>query len=64
MGEPKKRDKKPLARETSGEGAAPRKRRETSPTSEERAEPQRGNESEDDARLIDRKRDARNPRGL
>lgn len=53
----------PTARETAGEGAEPRKRKEGLASAEERAEPKRGNEPAD-GRLIDRRRDARNREGL
>jgi hypothetical protein len=64
MTDPKDRPKKPGARETSGEGAPKRTRTEGGPSAEEKANPRRGGSEEDDARLIDRNRDARNPRGL
>ena len=52
--------KLPTARETEGEGAVPRKRKEGSATADERAEPKRGDESAD-GHLIERQRDAHNP---
>ncbi|MEI9900490.1 MAG: hypothetical protein WDN31_10615 [Hyphomicrobium sp.] len=58
-----RRQKTPTARETDGEGAAPRTRKGGSTSAEDRAEPKRGNESED-AHLIERRRDARTPEGL
>lgn len=63
IGEPKHRRKDPVARETQGEGAPKRNRREGLTNSEEAAEPERGNEPVD-ARLIERKRDAHNPEGI
>jgi hypothetical protein len=57
------KQKRPTARETAGEGAAPRKRKEGPAGAEEHANPKRGDER-DDARLIERRRDARNPEGL
>ena len=63
MDEPKDPPKSPVARETKGEGAAKRKRNEGSVTAEERAEPERGNERTD-GRMIERERDAHNPKGI
>jgi hypothetical protein len=50
------------ARRTGGEGV-PKTRRKGPESSEDRAEPQRGNEP-DSGRLIDRSRTARNPEGI
>lgn len=58
-----RKQKTPTARETEGEGAAPRQRKEGPESAEERADPKRGNESVD-GRLIDRRRDAHTPEGL
>ena len=63
MDTPKDPPKSPVARETKGEGAAKRKRNESTVTAEERAEPQRGNERTD-GRMIERERDAHNPDGV
>jgi hypothetical protein len=60
MSDDKRRPEDPAARETAGEGAPKRKRTEGPLTAEEAAEPRRDNER-GDGRLIDRKRDARNP---
>jgi hypothetical protein len=62
MDEPRDPPKSPVARETKGEGAAKRKRDE-SVTAEERAEPERGT-ARTDGRIIERQRDARNPKGI
>jgi hypothetical protein len=61
MSEPK--PKGPSARETAGEGAPPRTRKEGPASADERAEPQRGDERAD-GQLIQRKRDAHNPEGI
>lgn len=61
MSEPK--EKRPTARETSGEGAAPRTRKEGATNAEERADPKRVNEGVD-GHLIERERDAHNPEGI
>lgn len=58
-----RKQKSPTARETAGEGAEPRKRREGPASAEELAEPKRGDERAD-GRLIERRRDAHNPEGL
>lgn len=63
MGEPRQSKKQPTARETSGEGAARRRRTEGAESAEERADPSRGTEP-NDPRLIERRRDAHNPDGL
>lgn len=55
--------KTPTARETSGEGVTKEVRKDSGRTAEERANPSRDEESSD-ARLIDRRRDARNPQGI
>ncbi|WP_072377263.1 hypothetical protein [Hyphomicrobium sp. NDB2Meth4] len=57
-----RKPRQPDARETLGEGAPPRKRKEST-TAVEKARPTRGNE-EADARMIERKRDARIRDGL
>jgi hypothetical protein len=63
MHTPRDPPKRPVARETKGEGAPRRKRNEGTVTAEERAEPERGNERTD-GRLIERERDAHNPEGI
>jgi hypothetical protein len=64
MHKPKERRKTPLARETQGEGVPLQQRRtEGNQRAEELAAPKRGNERAD-GRLIQRKRDARNPEGV
>lgn len=63
MGERKRPPKDKVARETGGEGVPERKRKEGSPSAEQRAEPQRGDEPAD-PNLIERRRDARNPEGI
>ncbi|MFA5899313.1 MAG: hypothetical protein WC829_09390 [Hyphomicrobium sp.] len=55
--------KKPTARETRGEGAPQRKRREGMMTAEDKADPKR-EDDRGDGRLIDRRPDARNREGL
>lgn len=55
--------KLPAARETEGEGAVPRQRKEGGVPADQRAEPKRGEETAD-GRLIERQRDAHNPEGL
>ncbi|WP_424955663.1 hypothetical protein [Hyphomicrobium sp. 1Nfss2.1] len=57
-----RKPRKPDARETLGEGAPPRKRKESG-SAVEQARPTRGNE-EPDPRMIERKRDARIRDGL
>lgn len=51
-----------LARETRGEGVPQRQRKAGRASSEQRAHPQRGDEP-GDPRLINRRRDARDPEG-
>jgi hypothetical protein len=63
MSERKQPPKSKVARETQGEGVPERKRKDATPSAEQRANPQRGNEHSD-ARMIERKRDARNPEGI
>jgi hypothetical protein len=63
MSDRKQPPKTKVARETRGEGVPERKRKEGTPSAEQRADPQRGNEVAD-ARLIERRRDARNPDGI
>jgi hypothetical protein len=63
MSDRKQPPKKPVARETAGEGAAKRQRNKGPVTAEEAAEPQRGNERSN-GHMIERKRDAHNPDGL
>lgn len=50
-------------RRTEGEGAPRRQRKGSVPKADEIADPQRG-EGTEDGRLIERRRDARNPEGL
>ncbi len=63
METPRDPTKRPVARETRGEGAPKRTRNEGTVSAEERAEPQSGDERSD-GRLIERERDAHNPEGI
>lgn len=58
-----RKPKRPTARETVGEGVPRGDKRRRAAGSEDVAEPDRSQESED-ARLIDRRRNARTPEGL